>query len=342
MTRSGNHRDGITTVVVVMLGRGSYDRVLGARALIERLPGDGLTAGMSNPNLDGDQIAVYQAFESSPARPPTGKDAVRCQSNGGRNDGFVVTHQTAHRGQAETEPMSYLVRSQLPVTWALADAYASCDRWFACEEEAAWWQSFERSGVPWAMYRPEGLAGYLEAAALGSLHPVSLIDATDESEMEIGQDLMRSIYGALATSAQWSNSLLVISCIDHGGFFDHVARLDACGGFRVPTIVAGPFARAGHVSSEQHDHWRFARDIANELAAGPLTRAGGPLADCLDLARLAEGRPAPPISLAQTTPQRSRQGITAPASGCHDRFASSHLQGGGSHADQHDDQGLSF
>ena len=31
----------------------------------------------------------------------------------------------------ETEPMQYLTRTQQPITWALADAYTSCDRWFS-------------------------------------------------------------------------------------------------------------------------------------------------------------------------------------------------------------------
>lgn len=329
MTRSGHHGGTITTVVGVLLAGGSYDRVLGARPLLEGLPGDGLTAGMSNPNLDGDQIVVYQAFESCPAPPPTGDRAVRRQSNGARNDRFVITHEEAHLGRAETEPMSYLARSHVPVTWALADAYTSCDRWFAAEDGASWWQAFERAGVPWTMYRPQALAHYLEAAARGSLRPVSLIDATGASDLDAGQELVGSVYAALAASPQWDSSLLVISCADHGGFFDHVPRPLCAGGFRVPTIVAGPFARSAHVSSEHHDHWRFARGLAKELAAGPLTaRAGGPLADCLDLPRLRESRPALPIALPGLAPPRTWPGcqqVTALARGRHGRLASSHL-----------------
>lgn len=326
MIRPGLHLDGITTFVGVMLGRASYDRVLGARSLVEHLPGDGLSAGMSNPNRDGDHIAVYQAFEPRPAAPPTGLEAARRQSNGGRNDGFVIAHQEAHAGRAETEPMSYLVRSQLPVTWALADAYASCDRWFASHDGVAWWESFERAGVPWRLYQTQGLPWFLELASTGTLPPVSLIDLTTCADRAAGEELLRMVYDAVATSTHWAHSLVVISCTDHGGFFDHVPRPGLSGGFRVPAIVVGPYVRSAHVSSQPRDHQRFARELAESLATGALpATADCPLADCLDLARLRARQPAAPIALpgadARPTPRR-RQRITAQATGRHDGLAS--------------------
>ncbi len=61
--------------------------------------------------------------------PPHGWDAARVQWNAGANDGFIRAHQAAFPG--EIDPMQYLTRAQQPVSWALADAYTTCDRWFA-------------------------------------------------------------------------------------------------------------------------------------------------------------------------------------------------------------------
>src|SRR5688500_456458 len=51
---------GPTTVVLMMENR-SYDHWLGARSMIERLPGDGLTAAMSNPRENGSLVMPYPA-----------------------------------------------------------------------------------------------------------------------------------------------------------------------------------------------------------------------------------------------------------------------------------------
>lgn len=50
--------EGITPLVVVMMENRSYDDYPGARSLFEGLPGDGLVAGMANPDVDGSPVAT--------------------------------------------------------------------------------------------------------------------------------------------------------------------------------------------------------------------------------------------------------------------------------------------
>jgi phospholipase C len=132
---------GITTIVYVMMENRSYDHQLGARAL-EGLGGDGLQPGMSNPDLDGNPIAPYVAERDQHCiqhDPPHGWDTTRAQFNAGACDGFVTVHQIAHDDDRTlTEPMQYLTRNEVPVSWALADAYTSCDRWFASNMAPTW------------------------------------------------------------------------------------------------------------------------------------------------------------------------------------------------------------
>jgi hypothetical protein len=73
-------------------------------------------------------------------------------------------------------------------------------------------------------------------------------------------------------------------------------------GFRVPTMVIGPYVKQGNVSSVQYDHTSALRHLQNTFGLGGLTArmdAANDLADCLDIDRLARGEPAAPIELPQ-------------------------------------------
>lgn len=121
---------GIDTIVYLMMENRSYDHYLGARSMLDGKPGDGLVSTMSNPDLDGNDIIIMPTPDGALCAldPPHGWDASRAQMAGGANSGFVTEHQARHPGAVE--PMGYMLRQNLPVTWALADAYTTADRWF--------------------------------------------------------------------------------------------------------------------------------------------------------------------------------------------------------------------
>ena len=121
----------IDTLVYLMMENRTYDHVLGARTLLEGKPGDGLRAGMSNPDPKGGVTASYEAPDGALCvlDPPHDWDPAHAQFNAGAMDGFVAAQDKRHPG--DRSPMQYLTRKHLPVTWALADSYATCDRWFA-------------------------------------------------------------------------------------------------------------------------------------------------------------------------------------------------------------------
>jgi phospholipase C len=123
---------GITTYVFMMLENRSYDHYFGARSMLEGLPGDGLVATMRNPDVNGVPIAPWEPTidQMCDPDPPHSWDAAHLSFNNGANDGFVKAHQMNHSSTTLIEPMQYLTRTQLPISWALADAYTTCDRWF--------------------------------------------------------------------------------------------------------------------------------------------------------------------------------------------------------------------
>jgi phospholipase C len=73
-----------------------------------------------------------------------------------------------------------------------------------------------------------------------------------------------SIVNAIGASSYWSNSAILITWDDWGGWYDHVPPPkvinDGSGwgsgyvyGFRVPLIVVSPYAKAGYISHVPHD-----------------------------------------------------------------------------------------
>ena len=123
---------GITTYVYLMLENRTYDHVFGARKL-QGLPGDGLRPGLSNPDMNGNPVAPYEATNADLCvlDPPHGWEASHAQFNNGMMNGFLTEYQRDHSSTTVKDAMQYLTRTQVPISWALADAYTTCDRWFA-------------------------------------------------------------------------------------------------------------------------------------------------------------------------------------------------------------------
>jgi phospholipase C len=375
---------GITTYVYLMMENRTYDHVLGARALMG-MPGDGLRAGLTQPDAQGTQQPLYIPDDLTICTeddPHHGWDDSHAQFNAGAMDGFLTVHQRDFPGTLD--PLQYLTREHQPITWALADNYTSCDRWFCSVmgptlPNRAYWHAATSLGlkvnaevidafsngipvpsiynrlfdkqVDWVYYHgdlpvvsllanpgpyqldlgpTDGKTGrvrrfgdalemvgpFFDDAKAGKLPPVVYIDpAFGENDDHppkhpiLGQELIASIYNALAQSPQWKNVLLVITYDEHGGFYDHVPPPQLTTderpefnqlGFRVPTIVAGPYVKQNYVSSVQYDHCSALKQLQTHFGLEPLNErmnGANDLMDCIDMERLAAGEPADPITL---------------------------------------------
>jgi phospholipase C len=136
--------------------------------------------------------------------------------------------------------------------------------------------------------RVRHITDYFADAAAGILPNVVFLDpafftyGNDDHparDIRFGQRYMMDTFLALAQGPQWPNSAYILTYDEHGGFYDHVlpptlpdglASTTHCddwsqAGFRVPTIIASPFARRGFVGANTYDHtsilklleWRF-------------------------------------------------------------------------------------
>jgi phospholipase C len=362
----GNSKPGeITTYVYMMMENRSYDHVFGARSMLEGKPGDGPRMDTALLDINDQPVTLWQPAkdEICDLDPPHGWETLRASWNEGACDQFLKVHQREHARTGSIHPMQYLTREELPVSYALADAYTTCDRWFCSAMGPTWpnryyWhagQGFGKTyntppdsglspsiyhrliakGVDWAYFHGgiPGMVGFVndldisqnvrrmrqffEQAAAGTLPPVVYIDpgfAVNDDHPPIhpvlGQQLIASVYTALAASPQWPNILFLVTYDENGGFYDHVSPpklpddhaadgFDQCG-FRVPTMVMGPYVKQGHVSSVQYDHTSALRHLMNVFELDELTArtaAANDLTDCIDQERLAAGDWAEPIEL---------------------------------------------
>jgi phospholipase C len=130
---------------------------------------------------------------------------------------------------------------------------------------------------------------YFEDCANGTLPSFSFIAPafsgpyrTDDHPrgcINVGERFILETFGAFVQSSQWTRGLFIVVFDEWGGFFDHVvpvhladdraSKVDANdfsqAGFRVPSLVASPYARRGAVDHTVYDHtsilrfleWRF-------------------------------------------------------------------------------------
>jgi phospholipase C len=167
------------------------------------------------------------------------------------------------------------------------------------------WEKLAAAGVPanyyssdlpfLALFGPRttpflrSIDDYYEQCASGTLPNVVMVDPSfvgpgqnDDhplADVRAGQAFQRNVFKAFAESPQWERGLFITTYDEWGGWFDHAPTVHfpddrassddlldfSQAGFRVPTVIASPFARPGLVDGRTYDHtsilrfleWRF-------------------------------------------------------------------------------------
>lgn len=344
-------------IVLVMMENRSFDHYLGSLSLNEgRADVDGLLAGMSNPSPLGGLVKPGPLREWCVPDPPHGWDSSHGQFADGLNNGFAESYFD-ETGEDPAWALGYHDRALLPVTYALSDAYVTCQKWFASVMGPTWpnrvfthcgenqgmrsndlpdgtfysartlYDQLDEAGLSWSYYYSDApfiavlgdivmrdevrqIDEFYADAAAGTLPAVSVVEPAFSFNDDhpphhplLGQLFLASIHDALARSPAWGRTLLVITYDEHGGFYDHVPPPKTVDdraeegfdqlGFRVPTLVCGPWVKAGHVSDVVHDHTSWLKTVQERFGLDSLTTrnaAANDLTDAfddeLDVARL--------------------------------------------------------
>ena len=103
-----------------------------------------------------------------------------------------------------------------------------------------------------------------------------------------GPSWVASVVNAIGSSPYWSNTAIIITWDDWGGWYDHVAPpiLNSYEyGFRVPLIVVSPYAKQAYVSHVTHDFGSILKFIEGTFNLPSLGYADVPaddLSDCFN------------------------------------------------------------
>jgi phospholipase C len=207
-------------------------------------------------------------------------------------------------------PSPFTRPPQTGLIWDLLDTHSiSWANYFAEAPEVGLWP---RNLLRWHDNLHD-IADFHDDCQHGQLPAVSLITpefiAASEGEFQddqVGEAFTASVFEAAAASPQWQHMLFIIAWDEGGGFYDHVPPPAAVApddippdthvppdepggydryGFRVPCLVASPFAKPGHVSSVVYDHTSILATIERKWNLPALTRrdaAASPLTDFID------------------------------------------------------------
>jgi phospholipase C len=111
-----------------------------------------------------------------------------------------------------------------------------------------------------------------------------------------GPSWVASIVNAIGTSSYWSNTAIIITWDDWGGWYDHVPPPQVINdgtswgsgyvyGFRVPLIVVSPYAKAGYISHVTHDFGsilNFIEQVFGLSSLGYADARADDLSDCFN------------------------------------------------------------
>jgi phospholipase C len=125
--------------------------------------------------------------------------------------------------------------------------------------------------------------------------------ASDHAGMNEGSgpSWVASIVNAIGTSSYWSDTAIIITWDDWGGWYDHVPPPHVINdgtswgsgyvyGFRVPLIVVSPYAKSAYVSHTQHDFGsilKFVEVTFGLPSLGYADVAADDLSDCFNFSQ---------------------------------------------------------
>lgn len=150
----------------------------------------------------------------------------------------------------------------------------------------------------------------------GTLPGFSLVDPDfdkssqeDPQDIQYGDEFLASVVNAVTSGPKWSKTLLVWTYDEHGGYYDHVAPPRAAipddippdittttagpgalqpgnfgrYGFRVPSGLVSPYAKADYVSHVTYDHTSILKLLETKWNLPAMTRRDAAAANLLDM-----------------------------------------------------------
>jgi phospholipase C len=175
--------------------------------------------------------------------------------------------------------------------------------------------AFDKTNAP-------NISQFFTDAKKGKLPQFSLLDpnfGTQSQEnpqnMTIGEGFLGQVIEVLRESPAWRKTMLILTYDEHGGYYDHVRPPKALApddippsvnpgektydgfaryGFRVPSVVIGPYAKRNHVSHVVYDHTSILAFVEHKWNLPAMTKRdanANNLLDFLDLSAMRARKP---------------------------------------------------
>jgi phospholipase C len=156
-------------------------------------------------------------------------------------------------------------------------------------------------------------------------------DAHPPHNVAYSEELIASVYNAVRNGPGWPNTLLIITCDEHGGCFDHVhpppatppdvLRPDGFDfgyfGVRVPAVIVSPYVRPGSVlrpaGATPFDHTSIIATLRKLFNFAPLTERDKVAPDLLAVLDAEAGNNGPASITAPAIPPAPEQVARAAA-----------------------------
>ncbi len=204
----------------------------------------------------------------------------------------------------------------------LSDAGISWADYYTSFPTGATMELYPDNDAVYSETNAKPIAQFYTAAAAGTLPQFSLLDPNYGTQSQenpqnivVGEAFLEGVVKAIGASPKWRQTVLIITYDEHGGYFDHVPPPVALApddipptvqpgestydgfkryGFRVPSVVVGPYAKPGHVSHVVYDHTSVLAFVERKWNLPALTLRdanANDLTDFLDLSALQAGNP---------------------------------------------------
>jgi phospholipase C len=222
-------------------------------------------------------------------------------------------------GTIATDSTTFKVPAANGTIWDRLDAHKI--DWGIYYEDLPSWLIVPGSATTARAPRQRRFAQFATDVAAGKLPQFTFLDpnytTTSEEnpqDIQVGEELVANVVNTLIHARTWHSTALFITYDEHGGYYDHVpppraikpdsiapmlAAGDAPGaydryGFRVPTIVVSPWARANYVSSVVQDHTSMLAFIQRKWNLPAMTfrdANADPMLDYFDFSKAAFATP---------------------------------------------------
>jgi phospholipase C len=162
--------------------------------------------------------------------------------------------------------------------------------------------------VPVSQFFLDAATGTLPAFSLVTPEGLGVASEENPQNIQLGEAFAARVITAALQGLAWNKTLLVWCYDEHGGYYDHVPPPTAVApdaippaihvppdqpggydryGFRVPCVVASPYARRDYISHVVHDHTSILRLLETKWNLGAMTYRDANASNLLDMVDLA-------------------------------------------------------